>query len=362
MKFFLFFSLYLDVNEPPTDINIDNLQVMENEKDITIGKITIFDPDSNPDHHCTLSADNQTNSYLKIINSNKTLHLIKELNFEKEQMVTFEIICSERGNSSIYYKKQFDLIIVDLNEAPSRGCERTLYVSHEQSLGTVVGNLNVSDPDNTNTKDICNPKQRLTYTIISEKNIPFQILDGYLVKTGRVESNATYIIGVSVQDDGIVLARNFTRLHVKRKTTSFNCTIIPRTLIGSQITLSSNQIKEGSPNASIIGYLGMGVEQHNVKYELIKDRCNSYPFVIEGNKLMLMLSSYTGPTTDEEYIVPQYAMVMVKANGTNATSAGQVMETRFAIFINGRKCLEIIILLISLLALEYRIFIALGKV
>jgi hypothetical protein len=75
-----------------------------------------------------------------------------------------------------------------------------------------------------------------------------------------------------------------------------------------------------------------------------------------------MLSSYTGPTTDEEYIVPQYAMVMVKANGTNATSAGQVMETRFAIFINGRKCLEIIILLISLLVLEYRIFIALGKV
>ncbi len=325
------------MNEPPTDINIDNLYVMENVKDITIGKIIISDPDSHSDYHCTLPTENQ-NSSLKIINSNKTLRLIRELNFEKEQMIMFEIMCREKGNSSMFFTKQFDLRVIDVNEAPDRGCERPLYASHVQSLGTVIAKLNASDPDNEKTKHICHPKQKLTYTI-SEEHLPFQILDGYLVKTGDVESNATYTIGVSVKDDGVILARNLTRIHVTTKTTLFTCTIISRPLIGAYITLSSNQIKEGSPNASIIGHLGMEREQHNMKYELIKDQCNSYPFVIEDNKLMLMLSSYTGPRTDEDYTVPQYAIVMVKANGTDGASSAHVMYTRFAIFINGKKCL-----------------------
>ena len=324
----------IDVNEPPTDINIDNLQVMENEKDISIGKISISDPDSYSDYHCSLSADNQT-SHLTIINSNKTLHLIKEFNFEEEQMVMFEIICREKGNSSMYFTKQFDLRIIDVNEAPSRGCETPLYTSNEQSLGTVISKVLASDPDNINSEDPCQPKQELTYKQTgSEENLPFKIIGGYLVKTGDVESTK-YTFEVSVQDDGVIFAKNFTKICVARKTTMFNCTIISRSMIGPQVTLSSNQIQEGSPNASTIGYLGTkAAEQQNMKYELMKDQCDNYPFVIEGNRLMLMLSSCTGPKTEEDYIVPRYAMVLVKT--TAAESPGHSNYTRFAIFIKGK--------------------------
>ena len=326
--------VFSDVNEPPTDITIHNLLVTENEKDIIIGRIIISDPDAHQDYTCLLIGENATqHSYLKIVNSNKTIRLIKELDFEKEQIINFDVLCQENGNSSMSLEVKFDLTVVDMNEPPRGGCERPLNVSQEQSLGTVIGSLDVSDPDNANTKDICEPKQRLSYTVISQpKNLPFQILDGYVVKTDQVEENTNYTISVLVQDDGLILARNSTKIHVKNKATVFNCTIISRPVFGPQVTLSSNQIKEGSPNASVIGYLGTGVQKEDMKYELMKDQCNSYPFVIEGNKLMLMLSSDPGPSTNGEYSAPDYAMVMVKAYDKN-----EVFLKRFVIFINGKN-------------------------
>ena len=246
----------------------------------------------------------------------------------------FKMACTE--NNSISFTKQFDLTITDVNEAPNSGCENPLFVSHEQSFGTVIGSLNVTDPDNINTEDICRPKQRLTYTLISE-DLPFKIIDGYLFKSGHIDSNTTYIIQVFVQDDGVILAKNFTKIKVKKKSNIFNCTVISRPLIGSQIMLSSNEMKEGSRNASVIGYLEMNVkEKHNMEYDLMKDQCNNYPFVIEGNKLMLMFSSQSEPRSYERYTFPQYILVKVRAKDTNGTTSGHVTDTQFAISITGR--------------------------
>ena len=296
---------------------------MENVKNITIGRITVADPDKNSEYHCYFSSDNQTeHSYLRIIN--QTLRLVKELDFEKNPRTTFEISCREKGNTSMSFTKTFYLTVKDLNEAPSEGCQMPLYISHEQSIGTVLGNLNVTDPDNENDKDKCNPTQILTYEVISEKKLPFQIFDGYLVKTGEVVVNTTYNFKVSVRDNGDI-----------QKTTVFNCTVISRKLVGPQITLSSNQIQEGFPNASVIGYLDVNNEtQHKMRYEIMKECNDYYPFVIEDNRLMLILSSYPEPTTDDDYIIPQYTMVMVTANDANTT--GHQISTRFAIFIKGR--------------------------
>ncbi|XP_028410357.1 uncharacterized protein LOC114532970 [Dendronephthya gigantea] len=315
-----------DVNEPPTDVTIDNLLVSENEKDILIGKVTIFDPDHISDNHCALTTDNKTEQqYLEILN--KTLRLIKELDFEEKQTMMFTIVCTDNNNSTSF-TKQFDLTVRDVNEAPNSGCENPLFVSPGTSFGTVIGSLNVTDPDNENTKDICRPKQRLTYTLISE-NIPFKIVDGYLFKSGHVDINTTYTIQIFIEDDGEILANDLTRIKGKKRSTIFNCTVISRPLIGPQIMLSSNEIQAGSRNATIIGYLEMHVkETHIMEYKLMKDECKSYPFVIEGNKLMLMLSE---TMSYERYIIPEYVLVMVRAKDSN--SSGYVTDTQFAISI-----------------------------
>lgn len=231
--------------------------------------------------------------------------------------------------------KQFELEIVDLNEEPSDGCQMPLYVSQNQSFGTVIGSLNTSDPDNANTKDACYPKQSLTYAIISKHEIPFQILDGFMVKTGEVESGKIYTIEVSVEDDGLLFSRNFTKIQAKRKTTFFNCTIQSRPLSGPRITLSSNQIKTGSKNRSVIGYLGSNYGD-KMEYELIEDMCHNYPFVVDKNKLMLMFPSYSKENLDEELDVPRYAMIMIKARSPAFNSSSRETFKRFALFIEGR--------------------------
>ena len=63
-------------------------------------------------------------------------------------------------------------------------------MSPNQTLGTVLGYLNVTDPDNemfnTKTEDTCQKKQQLRITIDSEHEdpLPFKVAEGYLVKSG----------------------------------------------------------------------------------------------------------------------------------------------------------------------------------
>ena len=84
----------------------------------------------------------------------------------------------------------FYLPVLDVNEAPGKGCSYPLYVSPQQSSGTVLGYLNVTDPDNeifhTKSQQNYEKKQQLRITIDSEHEdlLPFKIADGYLVKYG----------------------------------------------------------------------------------------------------------------------------------------------------------------------------------
>ena len=80
--------------------------------------------------------------------------------------------------------------VSDVNEAPTKGCLNPFFASPEQSPGTILGYLNVTDPDNeiykVTDQDTCQQKQQLKYAIVSEKEdiVPFEVTDGYLVKTG----------------------------------------------------------------------------------------------------------------------------------------------------------------------------------
>lgn len=91
-----------------------NLQVMENQKDILIGNITVDDPDGNQTHLCALSNETEK-EYFKIIRSGdaQMLYLIKELDFEQESVKRFKINCREVGTVSAYsLTKQFDLNVL----------------------------------------------------------------------------------------------------------------------------------------------------------------------------------------------------------------------------------------------------------
>ena len=176
-------------------------------------------------------------------------------------------------------KVSFFLPVLDVNEAPRKGCSYPLYASPQQSSGTVLGYLNVTDPDNeifdTKSQENCEKKQQLRITIDSEHEdlLPFKVADGYLVKYGvsmgiyvrlldwiiqsaneflkhfilqiettekskvyltlclkntfqEIQANKTYSLLIFVEDDGVVSNMSSDQMVYNKITTSFNCTVI----------------------------------------------------------------------------------------------------------------------------------------
>ena len=112
----------------------------------------------------------------------------KGLKRKKKKM---NIVGKDYGSMCLQIAKvSFFLPVLDVNEAPRKGCSYPLYVSPQQSSGTVLGYLNVTDPDNeifhTKSQQNYEKKQQLRITIDSEHEdlLPFKIADGYLVKYG----------------------------------------------------------------------------------------------------------------------------------------------------------------------------------
>ncbi|XP_046847457.1 fat-like cadherin-related tumor suppressor homolog [Xenia sp. Carnegie-2017] len=317
-----------DVNEPPKDIIItSNLRVPEEKKNVTIGQITTVDADINPQYNCIVISS--IKEALSIDSDNQTLRLKKKLNFEKNSFVLFEITCTNRD--SMPYTKQFTLNVTDVNETPKSGCLKHIFVSNNHSNGSVLASLNVTDPDNEYPKDICKPKQRLTYREISESPLPFDIIDGYLVKTGELEKNRTYVLWISVYDDGVLLNSSSSLIMSERKEIKFNCTITCQDASDEMITLSSNEIKEGALNFTTVGYLYMGhTHALNTTFKLIKNKCDASPFYINTNQLRLRLPWKRKISFEDTQTVPKYFHIKIREKGSQR-------EEMFIIFVKENK-------------------------
>ena len=89
---------------------------MENQKDVLIGNITVLDPDKNQEYFCIVLDEKTENEYLRIRNNMQgqtTLYLIRELNFERDSFLSFNITCKEQVNVSTYsITKTFALNVI----------------------------------------------------------------------------------------------------------------------------------------------------------------------------------------------------------------------------------------------------------
>lgn len=89
------------------------------------------------------------------------------------------------------------------------------------------------------------------------------------------------------------------------------------------MTLSGNQIDERSENGTIIGYLNTTAPTYinnsyygNKKYEyqLVKERCNSYPFVVVDNELRLKFDDARRARPNSQGEIPNYVIIQVKSD------------------------------------------------
>ena len=85
--------IFLDVNEPPTNLNLSNLQVRENMNDTLVGILEISDPDEGQKHDCKIP--DSSGFYIDTSVNPQTLRTAKPLDFESSSVEYVNIRCND---------------------------------------------------------------------------------------------------------------------------------------------------------------------------------------------------------------------------------------------------------------------------
>ena len=141
-----------DVNETPTDIQLSNMTVAENDAGATIGTVTVTDPDDSAGpfgQHTLVVQENYgagfvPSTHLEIVAGQLRLKAGQQLDHEVEDQVTVRIIATDGG--SLSRTENFVIAVTDLNEPPTAINLGNASVN-ENATAAVVGNVIVTDPD-----------------------------------------------------------------------------------------------------------------------------------------------------------------------------------------------------------------------
>jgi hypothetical protein len=228
-----------DVNEAPTNINLSNNTVAENQPSgTTVGTFTPVDPDTTGSYTFTLvsGAGSTDNGSFNIISGN-TLVTAASFNFEVKDSYSIRVRVTDNGG--LHFEKQFTINVSDVNEAPTDIGLSNNTVAENQPSGTTVGTFTPVDPDTTGS---------YTYTLVpgtgSTDNGSFTIV-GSTLRTAAVFdfiSKSSYSIRVRVTDNGGLFVNKIFTINVTDVlptilvTKTANPTSVPET--GANVTFT----------------------------------------------------------------------------------------------------------------------------
>lgn len=185
-----------DVNEKPTKIALSNRSIQENKPPGTvIGRLTVSDPDRQQSHVCRLT--DSANGKIGISNNQLTVGSAG-VNYEEASSFNVKVLCRDTGGLTV--EQTFVILVQDVNEKPTSIVLSNDKVQENLQSGTVVGQLNVTDPDNLRTR-----VQSFLFSISSsDPSQPFQIQNNALVTTRVIdyENSAQWTISITAKDDG----------------------------------------------------------------------------------------------------------------------------------------------------------------
>jgi hypothetical protein len=175
-----------DVNETPTDIEISNLSVGENEDGAVVGDISVVDPDAGDTFTYAVSDDR-----FEVVEGQLKLKEGQSLDHEAAGNVAVEVTVSDAGG--LTYSESFNIEVTDANEAPTDIEISNLSVGENED-GAVVGDISVVDPDAGDT---------FTYAVSDDR---FEVVEGQLkLKEGQSldhEAAGNVAVEVTVSDAG----------------------------------------------------------------------------------------------------------------------------------------------------------------
>ena len=139
----------VDQNDAPKNVTLagsNAATVNENANGHFVGVLVTSDQDVNQTH--TYKLLDSAGGKFVILTNKLYVSSSANLNYEAQSQFTVRIQCEDNGSPPLSLAKDFKIIIIDLNEAPVNITLSPANIAENSAPGTVIGQLNVTDPDN----------------------------------------------------------------------------------------------------------------------------------------------------------------------------------------------------------------------
>ncbi|MEL6858437.1 MAG: FctA domain-containing protein, partial [Pseudomonadota bacterium] len=150
----------IDVNDAPSDLQLEGNIVAENDAGAVIGTLSAFDPDADTTLTYTVSDDR-----FEVVDGD--LRLADGVSLSHEEAASIEVTVTATDNGGLETSETFTIEVSDVNEGPSDLALDGNTIA-ENDAGATVGTLSSFDPDAGDT---------VTYTVSDER---FEVVDGDL--------------------------------------------------------------------------------------------------------------------------------------------------------------------------------------
>eukprot|EP00794_Sanderia_malayensis_P003136 gene3136-3604_t len=143
----------IDQNDAPTGVLLSGLKyavVPENVKGKFIDRLTAVDEDTGQSHVFSLLGNNS--AMFQVVADSLSLSRDTMFDYEKQTRHAVTVSCVDSGQPRKSVIATLELRVEDVNEAPDDVTLDKNLVMENSAIGTVIGNLSVSDPDNNGPK------------------------------------------------------------------------------------------------------------------------------------------------------------------------------------------------------------------
>jgi RHS repeat-associated protein len=225
-----------DVNEPPTQLVINNSQLTENVPiNTVVGTFNATTPNGDTLTYSLVTGEGGTdNQFFEIVNN--TIRIKITPDFEIKPNYTVRVKATNQNGLST--EKPFPINITNLNEAPNTPTLSNQQIAENSPINTIVGKLVAADPDTSDTLSYS-----LTTGDSSTNNNLFEIVGDELrlKNSADFEAKPNYSVRIQVTDAAGLST-----------TQTFNINITNVNEAPTQLTINTNQTAENSPIGTVV--------------------------------------------------------------------------------------------------------------
>ena len=306
-----------DMNDPPTNVTIDGSLtgvVRENTKDVQIDELLTEDEDAGQTFTYVLTDDAGGNFEVR---GNK-LFVSKnaQLDYERVPRHAIRVRSTDSGAGSLSFEQSLTVVVQDVNEAPSDIQLSNNNVSENAASGQVIGQLNVSDPDNLGPLGVI---QGHTCVLTSSANGKVAIQSNQLTVGSaglNFEENTSVQVTVQCADSGGLSTSKSFSINIR------NVNEAP-----TSISLSKTNVEENLQAGSVVGVLKVKDpdNEHSITQSFscsVVQSASNAPFRVDSGRLVT--------TRPLDYEANSQWTVRVKAvdSGNPALSRSETFNVR----------------------------------